>query len=321
MNWKAWTPLVLALVLGLLAAKVARDLVLRQRRAGANGGNWVKVAIARRDLPPGHALGEQDLSLGTVAAEHMPQGAFRTTPEILGRILTTPMVKNQPVLESLLAPQGAGAGLQALIPAGMRGLTIEVNEFSGMAGLLQPNCRVDVISTFHDSQLNEPVTRTVVQNVPVVAVGKRLEAGKGPDAAPAKSVTLLVTPKQAETLELACSAGTGAVRTRLVLRGPADSTASASEGMSLAQVLGRTPAASKLDLLTAILRPRPKSAEPGPSVVATAPPPKNPTPRAAKWTVEVISGIEQSKVEFELPPGSALTDLPDGQAIPGTKEP
>jgi pilus assembly protein CpaB len=56
-------------------------------------------------------------------------------------------IKGQPVVAAILAPEGAAAGLQALVPRGMRAITIEVNEFSGVAGLLTPGCRVDVIAT------------------------------------------------------------------------------------------------------------------------------------------------------------------------------
>ncbi|HEV2292513.1 MAG TPA: RcpC/CpaB family pilus assembly protein [Tepidisphaeraceae bacterium] len=60
-----------------------------------------------------------------------------------GRTARGQLLKGQPVLESLLAPMGAAGVLQALVPAGMRAMTIEVNEFSSVGGMVTPGSRVD----------------------------------------------------------------------------------------------------------------------------------------------------------------------------------
>src|SRR4051812_42510317 len=111
----------------------------------------------------------------------------------------------------------------------MRAMTLQVDEFSGVAGMLVPGCHVDVIAAIQGAN-GEPVARTIVQNVKVQAVGQKLtvappaaneqkkENANEPAAEPTRSVTLLVTPEQAEGLELACSTG----RPRLVLRSGRD---------------------------------------------------------------------------------------------------
>jgi pilus assembly protein CpaB len=146
------------------------------------------------------------------------------------------LVKGQPVIESLLAPIGSGSGLQALVPEGMRAITVEINEFSGVGGLLQPGCHVDVIATIIDSEDNDKLARTIVENVRVISVGQRMsskdEAEEGDRMS--KSVTLIASPQDAEAIELAAATG----RPRLVLRGGNDHGSAATDGVTLAELRG-----------------------------------------------------------------------------------
>ncbi len=119
------------------------------------------------------------------------------------------------------------------IPAGMRAITIQTpNEAAGVAGLLQPTNRVDVLLTLdaRSTRLIEnthlstlPVsTLELLANVEVLAVDTKLEeTTEGADTTMSRSVTLLVEPKMAEDLNLANKLGT----IGLTLRGPADSDA------------------------------------------------------------------------------------------------
>src|SRR5690349_15221204 len=146
MNVKQWIPLVVALVLGLAALKLTHDRLSRAQAPSA-GANFAQRVVATRDIAPGEAVFAAGLALGKVAADSIPTGSFSAVADLKDRVAATSIVKGQPVLESLLAPAGAGAGMQALIPTGMRAITIQVNEFSGVAGLLTPGCKVDIIST------------------------------------------------------------------------------------------------------------------------------------------------------------------------------
>src|SRR5207253_2663044 len=111
------------------------------------GGRTAKVVVAKSDIQPGKELSGADLTTAEMEADRVPAGAFRDPSALSGRVCESLMVKNQPVLEQMLAPIGSGSGLQALVPAGMRAITMEVNEFSGVAGLIAPGCRVAGVAT------------------------------------------------------------------------------------------------------------------------------------------------------------------------------
>lgn len=235
MNIKAWIPLVVAVVLGLIAAIMARNLTAPSAVETGKIAGTVEVVTANRNIAPGEEIRPEDLALRTIAAADAPEGTFLDVTELTGRVAMVQMVKGQPVLESLLAPSGVAAGLQALVPEGMRAITIEVNEFSGLAGMIVPQARVDVLATVQGN--GEPtVSRTIVQNVEVKAVGQRVsihqEKSDGEPQEFARSVTLLVTPEQAEAIELAAVTA----RPRLVLRGSNDRTVAQTNGVTLTEL-------------------------------------------------------------------------------------
>lgn len=228
MNFKTWFPLVLAIVLGLVAMKVARD-VISKNQSGAPATAGTQVVVVKDDLPAGAELTVEALTTTTMSGEVNTAALFTDPAVVKGRVLATPIAKGTPVSESLLAPSGVGRGLQALIPAGMRAITIEINEFSGVAGNLIPGCRVDVVATIN-AEGGETASRTVVQNVKVQSLGMRQT--EGDPAAPMRSVTLLASPKEAEAIELAAATG----KPRLVLRNGTDSDTALSAGVTLAEL-------------------------------------------------------------------------------------
>src|SRR5688500_7385308 len=150
MNVKTWIPLVLAVVLGLTALVVGRQAVAP--RGPAQPVNTVSVVVAARDGSPGKVLAAEDVRAGRLPKEVAPAKPVGDVKDVVGRTVTSAPVKGQPVLESVLAGNGTGGGVQALIPAGLRAITLEVNEFSGLGGMLVPGCRVDVVSTVRDDK-------------------------------------------------------------------------------------------------------------------------------------------------------------------------
>ena len=197
MNWKTWVPLIIAVILGLIAAKVGRDMLVNRKETSGEG-QLVRIVVAKRDIAPGHTLEPADLTTAAFPPDSIPRGSFRQESDLASRVAALQIIQGQPLLDSFLAMVGAGAGAQAIVPPGMRAVTVEVNETSGVAGLLVPGCRVDVVSTLPDQQTKVAIARTIVQNVKVLAVGQRLtvnnagaknESAMSAEAAVARSVT------------------------------------------------------------------------------------------------------------------------------------
>jgi pilus assembly protein CpaB len=312
MNLKTVIPLVLAIGLGLAAALVAKNM-LNQQKKPVQQGNMAQVVLTKRPLAPGAEISADDLTLGEVPAEAKPEGGFTSVSELLGRTVKVEMVRNQAVVEPLLAERGAGSGLQALVPAGMRAITIEVNEFSGVAGMVAPGCRVDVVATIQASNNEELSSHTIVQNVSVTAVGQRVTARPDPKDDPQqqqqafRSVTLLCTPEEAEAIQLANTNG----RPWLVLRGNKDDEKVETAGITLTGLRGSkmkndAPTGGKTDPFVPVsdiksFAPTTRPTAPTPIVMNTR-------------TVQVIRGGTESSVTITLP-------TVQGGDVTGAKDP
>jgi pilus assembly protein CpaB len=310
MNAKNFLALVVAVALGLAATWVGRNLVLGSRAAAGARPQVARVAFAKADLEPGRLIGPGDVALADAPASSVTKAMFTDAKSLVGRAVITPVVKGQTMFEGLLAPAGAEGGLPALVPVGMRAVSVEVNESSAVAGLLIPGCRVDVIATLRPDG-GAQVARTIVENVRVQAVNRRMAQGKGEDAGSAaiKTVTLIVSPKDAETIELASHGG----KLRLVLRGTSDNAPTASVGVSYDQLTGRfasvaTPWSSPAPelkqeasgfgrFLSAMLGASGAAHDaPGSDESATLPL----GPHSTRYSVRLIRGSEEETIHYEL---------------------
>src|SRR2546430_2574487 len=223
MKLKTSVTFMVAVVLALVTAKVGYDYMKKYGHGGVPAG---RVVVAKSDMEPGYVIQATDVSLQEVPISMVTTRTLRDIKQVVGRTVISSVATNYPISEAVLAPPGAGSGMQAMIPKGMRLVTVDVSESSGVAGLITPGCMVDVIATLHDG--DQSLATTVVQNVKVQFVQRgrttsssgRINATATPDAGPVKTVSLLVTPDQAVKIELANSEG----KPRLILRGNSDET-------------------------------------------------------------------------------------------------
>ena len=294
MNVKKLAPLIVALVLGLLAAKMAFNFV-SSRQSNAETKR-PPVVLAKHNLDAGAVLTLDDLIMGDVASDAVPDSVFQSPDQLVGRVTVVPLIQGQAITTTLLAPRGVGPGLQAAVPTGMRAVTVDVNEITGVAGYLVPGCHVDLFQTVRDEKTGMPQARTLAQNVKVTAVGMKHNPQDGDGGG--HSITLLVTTPQAELIELACSVG----RPRFVLRGGNDLAMVDTKGVTLAELVGHHANRNdEFNTVVPILNAQIPSSQP--SIALTA----NITTRPSidtdsdSWTIEVIRGGSESEAKFAMP--------------------
>jgi pilus assembly protein CpaB len=154
--------------------------------------------------------------------------------------------------------------------------------------------RVDVLITGMPPESQIRMTRTVLQNITVLSAGTNTQTDSTGKPMQASSVTLLVSPAQAETLTLAGSEA----RIQLVLRNGADQTTEKTDGANLAALYGAggRPRPAEGDARRArapVARP-----EPVQMAVRTLPPPPPPPEqivsiRGTKKEVETVSPVKR----------------------------
>jgi pilus assembly protein CpaB len=166
------------------------------------------MVVAARALPVGTIISDQHVKIIEWTGGALPLGYIGSPQDVVGRGLIGDLQENEPLLESKLAPKGAGGGLPIIISEGKRALTMRVNEVSGVAGFVTPSTRVDVLLTMENQNTGgEQATRIIMQDMRVLAAGQSLQPDKEGKPRSVPVVTFLVTPEQAETLALAAQQG------------------------------------------------------------------------------------------------------------------
>ena len=100
----------------------------------------------------------------------------------MNRGLIAPVVENEPLTATKLASIEAGAGLPPTIAAGMRAISVKVNEVIGVAGFVVPGTRVDVVVTI--GKQDDSVSRVIVSNAQVLTAGTKFDQDQAKDGKP-----------------------------------------------------------------------------------------------------------------------------------------
>ena len=129
---------------------------------------------------------------------------------------------------------GEGAGLTVRLESGKRALAVRVDEIIGVSGFIVPDDRVDVILTTTPAGGNQDakIAKIVLQNKRVLSVAQSTEQKEGKPQL-ARSITLEVTPEEAEKLSLASQEG----QIVLALRGLGDESEAKTIGSNKRDLL------------------------------------------------------------------------------------
>jgi len=214
-------PLV-GLGVAVVIALVSSTYVYRQFKQASTNVQPVAtqpLVVAAVPLQLGARLDVNNLRIISWPANHPVAGMFTRIEDCANRALITPLAENEAILESKLAAKESGAGLPATIPEGMRAITVAVNDVVGVAGFVTPATMVDVLVTGQmPGQGNNKITRTILENVRVLAAGQKIEQDREGKPQTVPVITLLVTPDDATKLTMGSTEG----KIQLALRNTID---------------------------------------------------------------------------------------------------
>ena len=243
-------------------------------------GATQRVVIASKDILEMATVDESMLELVDVPKEYIQPGALNAPEEALDLVAAAPMKKGEQVLITKLLTPGPSTGLAHQIAPERRAITLPVDEVRGVAKLVRPGDRVDIITALEAQKggISGPKieVKTLMQDVPVLATGvnvtnnipRVLEGGKDGNKGYFKrlsgdtsfgSITLEVNPKEAQDLILLLATNPGSVF--LSLRNPSDRNVPTLAASNTQSLLGRT------DLQFAEV-PRQPAATPPPVIAA-----------------------------------------------------
>jgi pilus assembly protein CpaB len=277
---RPWLMLLLALSSGGLAAVLALRYLREQATPlMASEPKKVPIVLAARSLPIGSVVTEQDVKTVPWPGNAVPSGYIGSIADALGRGVITPVAENEPLLAAKVSTKDAGGGLPIIIRDGMRAMSVRVDEVIGVAGFVLPGTHVDVMLSLEKGEGRaQAITRTILQNVQVLAAGQQVQRDKEGKPQTVSVVTLLVTLEDAELLVLAGKEG----RLQLALRNTLDTLSIATAGAKTDQLLPAGPPRA----------PRVSSPNRAP---AAAP------PRVNNTVIEGYRGGERTLTTFQKP--------------------
>jgi pilus assembly protein CpaB len=189
----------------------------------------VDVLIARSDLDTGQVIGPHDVGWQTWPAASTGSSFIKKSdrPEaikdFLGAVVRTPVAAGEPIRDSKVVNAKGGGFLAAVLPHGMRAISLDVAPDTDAGGFILPNDHVDVLLTHRDkaaeklSGVEKYVTETILRNVRVLAIDQVLGEKDGQKVAIGKTATIELDPRQAEMLALARQTGTLSLALRSLL--------------------------------------------------------------------------------------------------------
>jgi pilus assembly protein CpaB len=317
---------VLLVLFGLVAAMSASILFQmftarsKAQMIEERGEPTVTLLLANGPLPAMSVVTGSHVTTKEVPQSQAPEGALLNSVQVVGKVLTRPMVEGEVFSRSSFASGSSGLYLASALPEGKRAVTVAFRDHTAMAGILYPGSVVDVLVTLNssrESRSSEPISTTLLQGLQVLAIGTQTVTAeqeyedRNPGALSQRgqtnerNVTLLVTPKQAELLQLAGQHG----EVSLALRNPIDTEPVRHEGTRMSEVTNgnrgdRQETGTALAAMAAAFvknieqaraeRPAAPGGDPFSNTAAGKPAPSN-------WEMMIVRGTTAETRSFPMP--------------------
>jgi len=196
--------------------------------------NTSSIVVAAYNLPWGTKIEKDMIKTLSYPSESLPQGTFFENDKIIGRVIVSNIIENEPILESKLAPVDVkSGGVAAVLKPGKRAMAVKGDKVIGISGFIRPGNLVDVLVTVKNPETKKDTTKLVLDKIPVLATGQEIQADGKKNASPVDVYTLEVTPEEGEKLALASTQG----KLQFALRNVTDEKTVLTRGATIAQTL------------------------------------------------------------------------------------
>ena len=216
-NMRSVVLIGVALIIAGVTAMLARNLVGTSQNAGETQvvtqvvDSRMKILVAAIDMPVGHFVKAEDMIWQswpdeTVHDRYIQEDSEITAESLIGAVSVSSISAGAPILDNRLVKPGNRGFMSAVLPTGMRAISVRITATSGNAGFVFPGDRVDILLT-HEVDIKSSgrkkarVSETILRDVRVLAINQSTD---NPTHTPSigKTATLEVTPKDAEKIAL-----------------------------------------------------------------------------------------------------------------------
>jgi len=230
--------LVLAAI-GVFYSKTYIENQVNYYRAQLNKTEpMVKIVVPKRKMVRGEVVTTDDISLRELPTKYADTNSINgANYEVaVGQRLSFDVDQGRPLLWAHLEG-GRAPTFSGKVPAGLRAMTVRVDEINSISGFLQPKDRIDLLLSYGSGDRNQIFP--LIQNLDVIATGiqtlvdKTAQGGKRSFT----TITVKVSPEEAKKITLSQQVG----KLTAMLRNPDDEAPLSTTPMSVAQLLNKPP--------------------------------------------------------------------------------
>jgi len=181
--------LLISLIMSAIAVFFVQSYVQSvEEESSKRYGTQLLVMVAKKDIKEMDTITETSLAYKEVPKKFLEPAAVSVDPrekdeqakakdllKYAGSIAIVPIKKGEQVTLNKITEPSVRTGLSPQISQARRGVTVRVNDSTGVAKLVKPGDRVDIVVVVDpQSGLENKFARTLFQDVAVLAVGKNV---------------------------------------------------------------------------------------------------------------------------------------------------
>ncbi len=199
------TTLIVAVVLAIGTGWLTLNYLSSIQRSSAANNEPRQVLVAAVEIPPRAPITASMLARETRPAAAIDPDAIVDPNQVIGA-LSLITIPAGAIITASKVGHPSDVGLPVRLTPGMRAVSIPIDRVKGISGLIQPGDRVDVIAIPPKLGAQPPPASTILRGVRVLAIGSLMEytsATPGPQEANSTTITLELTPKQVDLIDMA----------------------------------------------------------------------------------------------------------------------
>jgi pilus assembly protein CpaB len=168
-----WMAVLFAVIAaGLLYSHIQEKNKSIAKKFGAKN----TVVVAKKDIDELTPINDTHIELKEMPVDFISPGSIKDMNDVIGKVALAPFVAGESIIQNKIVKPSPLTGLSLQVSPGKRALTIPIDSMRGVAKLLKPGDRVDLIASIliGTGQNKKKIVKTVMQNVPILATGVKI---------------------------------------------------------------------------------------------------------------------------------------------------
>ena len=158
-----------------------------------------EVVVALTSIPAHVKVTEEMVGIKEIPVEAVHADSYTTIEDIVGGTTSTELIAGEQVLTERVVETDEEAELAYRIPENMRAITVATSEVDGVGGYVMTGDKLDILVSYTPSE-GAQVVYTQLQSIEVLEKGPNADTADSSGSGVPTSLTLLVTPAQAEVI-------------------------------------------------------------------------------------------------------------------------